>query len=184
MANLTIAEKEHWRDRIETRIDRRIEAITAADPGLLERVKQEARHRAMESLGLAEHQAELDRIEKQRAELDRRDVQVRREMLARVRGVPAEHVDCYSRVTDHPEIRAAVARRQAIHEEEILATSDLGRQVQRLRAEREGLLDSIWLATSPSQVRTFWRKVGELLGEEPTGLEREALTIPPAGEEA
>ncbi len=184
MANLTVAEKEHWRDRIEARIDRRIEVITAADTGLLGHVKQEARQRALQSLGLAENQGELDRIEKQRAELGRRDTQVRREMLARVRGVSADEVDCYSRVHDHPEIRAAVARRQAVHEEELLATLELGRQVQRLRGEREGLLDAIWLATSPTQVRVFWRKVGELLGEEPTDLEREALTIPPAGEEA
>ncbi len=105
-------------------------------------------------------------------------------MLARVRGVRADEVDCYSRIHDHPEIRAAVARRQAVHEEELLGTTELGRQVQRLRAEQEGLLDAIWLATSPSQVRVFWKKVGELLGEEPTGLEREALSIPPAGEEA
>ena len=41
----------------------------------------------------------------------------------------------------------------------------------------------IWLATSPSQVRELWTKVGELLGDEPTALEREALAIPPAGEE-
>ena len=54
MANLTVAEKTHWRDRIEARIDRRIEAITAGEPGLIERIKQEARVRALASLGLAE----------------------------------------------------------------------------------------------------------------------------------
>jgi hypothetical protein len=180
---LTVAEKTHWRDRIQIRIDRRIEAITAADPGFLERVRQEARGRALESLGLAGLQEELDRIASQRADLDRRDAQVRKEMLARVRGVPADELDGYSRVHDHPEIRAAIEKRRAVHEEELLAGHDLGRQVLRLRAERENLLDSIWLATSSSQIRTFWQKVGELLGEEPTPLEREALSIPPAGEE-
>src|SRR5262249_44358663 len=128
-------------------------------------------------------QQELDRIAGQRAELDRRDAQVRREMLARSRGVPADDLDGYSRVHDHPDIRAAISKRQAVHEEELLAGHELGRQVLRLRAERESLLDSIWLATSPSQVRLFWRKVGELLGEEPTDLERQAMSIPAAGEE-
>jgi len=184
MANLTVAEKNHWRDRIQIRIDRRIEALTASDPGLMERVRREARGRAMESLGLAEFQAELDRIAAQRADLDRRDVQIRREMLARVRGVPADELDPYSRVHDHPEIRTALDRRTALHEAEILAGDETGREVLRLRKERENLLDSIWLATSPSQVRTFWQKVGELLGEEPTRLEREALAIgPEPGEE-
>jgi hypothetical protein len=183
MANLTVAEKNYWRERIQARIERKIEGITAGDPGLMERIAREARNRAMESLGLAAFQQELDRIAGQRAELDRRDAQVRREMLARVRGVPAEDLDGYSRVHDHPEIRAAVARRQAVHEEELLASNELGRQVLRLRAERENLLDSIWLASSPIQIRTFWQKVNELLGEEPTALEREAMAIPAAGEE-
>ena len=183
MANLTVAEKTHWRDRIQARIDRRIEAITAGDPGLMERIRQEARERALVSLGLAGFQAELDRITTQRAELDAHDARIRKEMLAKVRGVSADDVDCYSRIHDHPEIRTAVEKRRAVHEEELLAGHELGQQVLRLRAERENLLDVIWLATSPTQVRQLWQKVGELLGEEPTALEREALSIAPAGEE-
>jgi hypothetical protein len=183
MANLTVAEKTHWRDRIQARIDRRIEAITAGDPALIERIRQEARGRALKSLGLAGFQAELDRISTRRAELDAHDARIRKEMLAKVRGVSADDLDYCSRVHDHPEIRAAVDRRRAVHEEEMLAGHELGRQVLRLRAERENLLDVIWLATSPTQVRELWQKVGELLGEEPTALEREALSISPAGEE-
>jgi hypothetical protein len=183
MANLTVAEKTHWRDRIQARIDRKIEAITMGDPGLMERVRQEAKGRAFESLGLSGFQEELDRIAAQRTELDGRDARVRKQMLAKVRGVSADDLDCYARIHDHPEIRAAIAKRQAVHEDELLAGHELGRQVLRLRAERENLLDAIWLATSPSQVKAFWQKVGELLGEEPTRLEREALSIPPAGEE-
>ena len=184
MANLTVAEKNHWRDRIQARIDRRIEAITAGEPGLLERIKQEARGRALVTLGLAGYQDELDGIVARRAELDDRDRQIRKEMLARVRGVSADELDCYSRVHDHPEIRAAIDKRRALHEDELLAEHELGRQVLKLRAEKENLLDVIWLATSPSQIRQLWIKVAELLGEEPTRLEREALSIPPAGEEA
>jgi hypothetical protein len=41
----------------------------------------------------------------------------------------------------------------------------------------------VWFVTSPGQVRQLWTKVAELLGEEPNHLEREALSIPPAGEE-
>jgi hypothetical protein len=180
MANLTVAEKTHWRDRIQARIDRKIEQVTAGEPGLIERIRHAARARALESLGLAGFQEELDRIAGQRAELDRRDTQVRREMLARVRGVSADDLDCYSRVHDHPEIRAAIEKRRAMHEEELLAGHELGRQVLRLRAEKEDLLDVVWLATSPAQVRQLWTKVTELLGDEPTDLERAALAIPPA----
>jgi hypothetical protein len=184
MANLTVAEKTHWKDRIQARIDRKIDQITAGESGLIERIRHEARGRALKSLGLAGYQDELDRIAAQRAELDRRDSQVRKEMLAKVRGVSADDLDCYSRVHDHPEIRAAITKRAALHEEELLSGHDLGQQVLRLRAERDNLLDVIWLATSPLQVRQLWTKVSELLGEDPTPLEREALSIPPAGEEA
>ena len=183
MANLTVAEKNHWRDRIQARIDRRIEALTADDPGLLERVRREARGRAMESLGLAGMQEELDGIARQRAELDHRDTQIRKEMLAKVRGVPVDAIEGYTRVYDHPEIRAAIAKRQEVHEEELLTGDELGSEVLRLRAERENLLDVIWLATSPVQVRQLWSKVAALLGEEPTRLEHEALSIPPPGGE-
>src|SRR5437016_3145348 len=93
MANLTVAEKTHWRDRIAARIDRRIETIAASDPGLLDRVKREARGRALASLGLAEFEDELDEIAAQKAALDRRDRHARRAMLARIRGVAVEDVE-------------------------------------------------------------------------------------------
>lgn len=136
---LTVAEKTHWRDRIQIRIDRKIEALMAGDPAFLDRIRQEAKARALGSLGLAGFQEELDRIATQRAAIDDRDRQIRREMLARVRGVPVDGVEHTAYVRDHPEIRSALTRRQAVHEEELLAGHELGRQVLRLRAEREDL---------------------------------------------
>ena len=59
---------------------------------------------------------------------------------------------------------------------------ELGRQILRLRAEKDRLLDTVWLARSPAQIRQLWTKVGELLGDELTHLEREALAIAPAEE--
>jgi hypothetical protein len=53
----------------------------------------------------------------------------------------------------------------------------------RLRSEKDNLLDVVWLATSPVQVRQLWSRVGELLGEKPTDLEKEALAIKPLGED-
>ena len=55
---------------------------------------------------------------------------------------------------------------------------ETGRQILRLREEKENLLDTIWLATSPSQLKTLWTKVAELLGTAATQLERDALAIP------
>ena len=183
MANLTVAEKTHWKDRIEARINRRIETILAAEPGLMDRAKREARSRALVSLGLAEIQAEIDEIAEQKAALDRRERRARRALLARVRGVDIDDVEerYYNQID--PEVNNAISKRQVVHEDELLAEHELGRQVLRLRAGKANLLDVIWLATSSTQVRQLWTKVGELIGDEPTPLEREALAIPPTVEE-
>ena len=183
MGNLTVAEKTHWRDRIQARIDRRIEAITAGEPGLMDRIKREARGRALTSLGLAAFQAELDQIAEQKDALDRRDRQARRAMLARIRGVAVEDVEARYFGSLDPEVTTAINKRQVVHEEELLAEHELGRRVLELRGQKDNLLDVVWLATSPAQVRELWTRIGKLLGDEPTALEREALAIPPAGEE-
>ena len=73
------------------------------------------------------------------------------------------------------EVEEALTRRQAAHEAEALTDDAVGREIARLESERERLLDVIWLATSPTQIRALWTKVAELLGDEPTQLEREAL---------
>jgi hypothetical protein len=183
MANLTVAEKTHWKERIEARINRRIEAILAAEPGLMDRVKREAKTRALTSLGLAELQAEIEQVAAQKAALDRRERRARRAMLARVRGADIDEVEERYYGSLDPEVKTAITTRQAVHEDEILADHELGQQVVRIRAEKDRLLDVIWLATSSVQVRQLWTKVGELICDEPTQLEREALAIPPAGEE-
>ena len=51
MPGLSVTKKNHWGDRIEARIDRRIEAIVAHDPGFMERVRRGVRRLALESLG-------------------------------------------------------------------------------------------------------------------------------------
>ncbi|NLY00273.1 MAG: hypothetical protein GXY83_29600, partial [Rhodopirellula sp.] len=87
---LTVTEKEHWRDRISRRIDKKVEQLQAAEPNLKDRIEREARSRALQSLGLAEMQAELDRVEREKAALEKQEKQTQRRMLAHVRGVPVE----------------------------------------------------------------------------------------------
>ena len=179
MPSLTVTEKEHWKDRISRRIGKRIEALEAADPNLMDRIHREARQRALQSLGLAAWQAELDNIDRQKEQLEKRSQHVVKAMLAQVRGVPIDDLDdaCYGYRRDE-EVKSAVAKRQKVHEDELLGECDTGRRILRLRHEQEDLLDTVWLASSPSQLKTLWTKVNELLGTEPTQLERDALAIP------
>lgn len=183
MSGLTVREKEHWKDRIARRIDKRIEAITAGDPGFFKQLEHDARQRALESLGLSKHQAELEQLQRQKASLEKREKQIRRAMIAGVRGVAPDDVDDCCSFRHDAEIENAVRRRKTVHEDDLLAEGQLGRQVLELRAERENLLDTVWLATSGTEIRALWAKVTELLSAQPTQLERDALAIEPARDE-
>jgi hypothetical protein len=185
MPELRISEKNHWRDRIAARIGKAIERIKAQHPALFDRVKRQAHAQSLESLGLTDAYAELEAIKAEQAALTRREKRAQRAMLAALRGVPIEEVaDGYQmkygiELPLPSEAAEAITRRQAAHSEQLLADDPVWQQITRLEAEREGLLDTIWLATSPSQIRALWSKVTELLGDEPTPLEREALAIEP-----
>lgn len=178
--SLTVSEKNHWKDRIARRIEKRIETVLAAEPNLMDRIHRDARQRALQSLGLADWQVELDSIQLQKDQLEKRSQQIHKAMLAHVQGVPVEDLEdtCYGYRREE-EVKSAVAKRQKVHEDDLLAECDSGREILRLRREQEDLLDTVWLASSPSQLKTLWTKVNELLGTEPTRLERDALAIPP-----
>ena len=180
MPGLTVSEKNHWKDRLSKRIDKRLDAIAAEDPNLLDRVKRQARERAMASLNLADLQVEIDEIERQEETLDKRKSLLNRTMLARVRSVPLETIDQhFSNSYYNNEVENAIKSRQTIHEDTLLAESAVGKRILDLRSERENLLDTVWLAASSKQIKELWTKVAELLGDEQTQLQRDALAIEP-----
>ncbi len=183
MPGLTVSEKTHWKDRLSKRIDKRLEAIAAEDPNLLDRVKRQAREAAMRSLNLADLQADIDNIEREEEALDKRKSLLNRTMLARVRSVPLETIDQhYSPSHYNNEVENAIKSRQTIHEDKLLADSEVGGRILQLRRERENLLDTVWLAASSKQIKDLWAKVAELLGDEQTQLQRDALAIEPVAD--
>jgi hypothetical protein len=161
--------------RIHEKIDEKIAALTAEEPGLPERLAAEARQRALHSLGLADIHQELERLAAQQQELARRQRQAYRALLAVVRRVPLEEVEPALADGLPPEVAAAIARRQAVHEAELLAQDERGRHLLRLRRAQDHLQEALWLTSCPARLRQLWLKVLELLGEEPTDLERQAL---------
>jgi hypothetical protein len=188
MPGLTVTEKSHWRDRIAARIDKAAERIRARHPALFDRLTRQAHAQAVVSLGLAEAHAELEAIKAEEAALTRRKKQAQRSMIATLRSVPIDEVSDsvnlgYGNDLAWPrEVAEAIARRQAAHHDQLLAEDPIGREIARLQAEKDTLLDTVWLAVSPTQIRQLWTKVAELLGDEPTTLEREALAIEPPKE--
>jgi len=179
MPGLTITEKEHWKNRISKRIDKQIETLWADDPNLQERIEREAAQQALASLGLAELHAELDEIERTEKTHERRKADLGKRMLAVVRRVAADEIKDYYAYRDDVETEGAIARRQAVFADQFLAQSPIGQQILKLRQEKDRLLDTVWLATSSAAIKSLWEKVGQLLGDELTSLEREALPIAP-----
>ena len=132
---------------------------------------------ALRALGLAEMQAELDGIDSQKQALDQREQRARRFMLAIVRRVSVEDVSELSHGSPFAEVAHAIEKLQSVHEEELLAENLCGKEILRWRREKEHLQDAVWLATSPAQVKSLWQRVMELLGEEQTVLQKEALAM-------
>ncbi len=189
MPGLTVTEKSHWRDRIAGRIDRVIERIKGRHPALFDRMAREAHARALASLGLDALHAELESIRGEEAALARRKKQAQKAMVAALRSAPIDEINdtfgvrYLGELALPQEAAEAITRRQAIHRDELLADDPIGREIARLEAEKDNLLDTVWLAVSPAQIKQLWSRINDLLGDEPTQLEREALAIEPARED-
>lgn len=184
MPSLTIAVIQYRTQRLAQRIDQKIEALAAAEPGLRERLAAQARQCALRSLGLEALQTELDAITAQKQQWEHRQRQAQRAMLAVVRRQPLQAVTHVADEAMQAEIGQAIELRQAIHEQELLAAEERGQHLLRLRRARDNLQEAVWLASSPTGLRQLWAKVLQLLGEEPTTLQRPALTLGDEGADA
>ena len=179
---IRVAEKTHWKERIGKRIDQRVETLVAKqDPLLLQRVVEQARAKAYESLAIDAQQRELEALQKQKEEIERREKRLKADQRAVINGTAVEDElergGYYGR-HDHEAEQAVKARAKAL-EADILAESDLGKQVLTLRGEKDNLLDTVWLATSCSQIKELWEQVNALLELKPTALEEKALQLAP-----
>ena len=180
--SLTLGEKNHWKERIARRIDQRIQTLVAkGDPTLLERVAKEAREKAYESLGIGAQQREIEALDKQKEEIARRERRLVAEQRAKLNGTTVEQeLDRGGHYggSDYEVENAVKARAKAL-EADILSQKDLGKQVLALEKEKDNLLDTVWLATSTSQMKELWEHVNALLELKPTALEDKALKIAP-----
>src|SRR6202030_2223094 len=104
-----------------------------------------------------------------------RTQQVHRALLALVRRVPLEEVERLRFRGPHPEVRTALQQRQRVHEEELLREEEWGRELLRLRRERDELPDTVALALASPPLQDLWKAGLAMLGEEPTALQQQVL---------
>ena len=146
------------------------------EPRFRERIQWAARRRALESLGIVEPKTRLAEIKLAKEELDEEENTVLHAMGAQVLG--ADHRS-YAPYGLHAAVENAILNRQKVHEKELLAAEPLGQRILELQHEQEDLLDTVWLATSPVQIKQLWSRVAEILDQQPTALQQHAFALEP-----
>jgi hypothetical protein len=175
MSRLTVTEKEHWKSRIEKRINRAIEQLEASHAEYFASVRAEAQTTALKDLGVEKQAAIRNRLKTQQKQIERELEEAEAAIEVAILGGPERKQlgTYYSRSATEQKIKRATE----LVEERLLAASDLGIELRRLREERESLLDTVWLATSSKQIRDLWCRVSEVLGETPTRMQEQLLSV-------
>ena len=173
---LTVKEKEHWKERIEKKIDEAIEeAYQDEENGLREKIRQQAKTRAMKHYGLEDYMRQHASRKAQIEELQSQQLRA-----SEAASKPFENTSSYYCWSERHSLIVSVINRAAKDlEKQILQESEFGRKILRLEREREELIDTIWLTTSLVQIRRLWNDFSAMLTEEPTEPQKQALTYEP-----
>jgi hypothetical protein len=175
--SITVTEKQELKSIINKRIDRTVSQIETAQAKRIGELKEKAREQAISSLEVADFiaeerdsQASIKRIEEAR---DR----MRNETAKRLGIEESCH---YWKPQEKIEeiIEKETSRRYQI----LLAETDFGAEIKRLEEEQEAMLETVWAATSSSQVKELFKRVNDVLRESPTALGAKALDIKPTEE--
>jgi hypothetical protein len=144
--SLTVKEKDHWKERIQRRIDRKIKEIEASEPAhVWDEMERRAQQMAWEALAIATLMQESKSLAKQLETLEREQRRVWAQMLATTRGVNITAVDWPCNLPY--EVARLIETRKELFLEKLREEHPKGQQIQRLEQEKDELLDTVWLAT-------------------------------------
>ena len=176
--SLTVKEKDHWKERIERRIDHKIKQIEASEPThVWKEMTRRAEEMAWEDLAIGTLMQKSSSLKKQVETLEANRQRVWTEIAAVIRGVDVETVRWQSHLTY--EVERLIDSRKSLFLEKVRAEHPKGQQIQRLQQEKDELLDTVWLATSASQIKELWSQIAEGLQSELTPFQQKALAIDP-----
>jgi len=165
---LTVAEKEHWKSRIERKISKKVEALKRSDPELFRSLKEKAHQAALSRLGVVDAYEDIQTLKKKIEEQESLLKENQASLLSKLTG----EAKGYSYCTEN-NIEGVVRRYLDEEEEALMRKNPLGAEVLKLEEEKDSLLDTVWLATSSRQVRDLWQRVSDLLGDETTDIQKE-----------
>lgn len=174
MSQITVKEKEHWRERIQAKIDKAIDdLINNNDPGYRVRIENEAKAEALKLLGIAEMYERRSRLFENKTQVETEIGQVNSELDHAVRTNPLcnalKNRSIYSIVDD------SLAHYTRRIEAKLMESDPIGARILALQNEKEALLDTIWLATTGSQIRNLWTDAMTLLEQTPSTLQKKTL---------
>lgn len=177
---LTVKEKEHWKQQIEKRIEKAIAlAYRSKGQEWQNALKEKAEAKAIKRLGLSNYLEQYSDLDKQQ-----KDLYDKLEKLVEEYEKPYRNSHSYrTHLSGHYLIKQVIEEEASLIEQELLQDSEIGQKILQLQQEKEGLLDTIWLATSPAQIRTLWKDFTTMVTDQPTQLQVKAMNYRPADTE-
>lgn len=149
---INFTEKQHWKARIEAKLNERIRQARAGNAELLKEFGVRARAEVQETFSLDEAFAEIQYLEKQIDALTERQENLIVALYVKITGdSEAEHEKWMLR-----RIEGEIADLERQKAEEMLLSHPAGREIAQLQQEKERLLDAIMLAANINQVITIW----------------------------
>jgi hypothetical protein len=182
---LTVTEKEHWKKRISKKINKKIEALYAADPNLRERLKRTAHEQALKSLKVATLFKEKEKAEAKKNEWGAKMTEITNKIEKTIKkNSPAsETQSCHYHYNQTSEVDNCINLRQAAHFDVLLAKDKTGKKILKMQDEKEGVLDAVWLATGTKEIKELWSACEKLFDiDSPTQLVSRAAKMAPVEE--
>lgn len=182
---LTVREKEECRDAIRRRIKRRVEALKEEHSDEIRALEAAALGQALDALGIRTLHHRIEQLRKQEVEATKRAERLKQSRLHLTRqalGKTRTDAGGISEYNLDGDLSRLLSQEKDRHYKVSLAASNalpFLQELRRLDTEMQHLSDTVWLATSAIQVKELWKRVGILLGEEDTALQKDALSIPP-----
>ena len=167
---LSVTEKQHWKERIDEKIKRRIDSLKSRNAAYFAETESAAKQSATEELGI---HSSIETVKSMEQKIEKLEGETKERLSQVIEKITGKRPDSYfARMsTVDSELKPHIERCL----NELLAADPRGQEVLKLESEREQLLDTIWLATSSRQVRDMWAEVLKLLGEDSSEFQKEVI---------
>ncbi len=167
----TGTDKQYWTKRIQQTLDKKIKSITAGVPDFLKQVDETALAMGIRASGvgniLSDIETNKDRIE----ELQDQQTEVYEDTLLLVKELDAKTGRKMSRRRGSNDVSGNLDLLKREYMEEALSSSEIGREVLKIRNSKAGLMDAIMLATSSTSLVNAITKISEKLEIELPGAD-------------